>query len=166
MAAAFAASTPGFPTGALAPRAATLGAVAAADARLYDEQTEKKLQEDHGPFFRRGIEALRGQWHPQDVLRQADLLDATRLCGKQTRTTFAVAVLDMSGNVVDVDVKNPSGCPQLDDEAVRAFRRVAQFPHPPQGLFVNPDGTPSKTTRYPVRFIVTFDGRLRIDWPS
>lgn len=155
---------PKIPSGVLAPSFATLDRVAAADERLHDEETETRLQADHGPFFRRGIEALRGQWHPDEVLRSADGRDPTRLCGKQTRTTFAVAVIDRDGNVVDIDVKNPSGCAQLDEEAIAAFQRVAQFPNPPAGLFVAADGTPKKTARYPVRFIVSFDGRLRLDW--
>jgi TonB family protein len=161
---ALAATSPKLASGVLAPSVANLAQIAASDARLYDEQTEKKLQENHGPFFRRGIEALRGQWHPSDVLRKTDLLDPTKMCGSTTRTTYAVAVIDRSGNVIDVDVKNPSGCPALDDEAVAAFRRVAQFPNPPAGLFVKPDGSPAKTARYPVRFIVSFNGQLQLDW--
>jgi hypothetical protein len=61
-------------------------------------------------------------------------------------------------------VKRESGCPALDDEAVAAFKRVARFPHPPTGIFFLPDGTPTDTARYPVRFIVTFDGGLQLDW--
>jgi TonB family protein len=155
---------PPAPTGVLAPSFDTLERVAANDARLHDEQNERRLQEDYGTFFRRGIEALRSQWHPDDVLAVADRRDPTKLCGKQNRTTWAVAVIDRKGNVVDVDMKKPSGCPQLDEEAIAAFLRVAQFPNPPSGLFVNPDMTPAKTARYPVRFIVTFDGSVRLEW--
>mgnify|MGYP006194647243 CR=1 FL=1 len=72
--------------------------------------------------------------------------------------------LKEEGHVVDVDLKVPSGCPGLDEEAIAAFKRVAHFPHPPAGIFVAPDGSPRKTARYPVRFIVTFDGGLRLDW--
>lgn len=151
------------PTGELAPSAAGLEQVALGDARLHDEETERRLMEDHGPFFRRGLEALRGRWHPEVVLRETER-DPTRRCGHEKRTTYAVAILDKDGDVVDVDLKAPSGCPDLDEEAIAAFLRVARFPHPPAGIFVAPDGTPTETARYPVRFIVTFDGRLHIDW--
>lgn len=158
-----AATAPQVPTGILAPSFQTLDRVAANDARLHDEENEARIQADYGPFFRRGIEALRARWHPDEVLHSNKLAD-TRRCARQTRITFAVAVIDRDGNILDVELKNPSGCPELDDEAVDAFRRVAQFPHPPGGLFVLPDGTPASTARYPVRFIVTFDGGLRLDW--
>jgi TonB family protein len=151
------------PSGPLAPSLAGLERVALSDVRMRDEETERRMQEDFGPFLRRGIEALRGNWHPAEVLRATERVPSRR-CGVQTRTTFAVAVLDRDGNVIDVDLKAPSGCPDLDDEAVRAFKRVAQFPHPPGGMFVAPDGSPMATARYPVRFIVTFDGGLRLDW--
>ncbi len=156
-------TAPKVPTGVLAPSFSTLNRVAQNDARLHDEETEARLQTDHGPFFRRGIEALRSNWHPDEVLRSAGR-DPTKLCGKQTRTTYAVAVIDRAGNVVDIEVKKPSGCTPLDEEAVGAFLRVAQFPNPPAGLFVDNEGEPTKTARYPVRFIVSFDGRLQLDW--
>ncbi|MDP2341016.1 MAG: energy transducer TonB [Deltaproteobacteria bacterium] len=161
--ASLATSAPKAPSGVLAPSFRTLQRVADNDAKLHDEENEQRLVADFGPFFRRGIEALRGRWHPEEVLRE-DAQRDTRRCAKQMRTTWAVAVIDKAGNVVDVDLKRGSGCPQLDVEAIEAFRRVAQFPHPPEGLFVLPDGTPSETARYPVRFIVTFDGGLRLDW--
>jgi hypothetical protein len=30
------------------------------DPRMHDDDNERRLQENHGPFFRRGIEALLG----------------------------------------------------------------------------------------------------------
>lgn len=157
-------TTPRAPTGVLAPSFASLSRVADNDPRMHDDENERRLQEDHGPFFRRGIEALRRTWHPDDALRTLDRGDPTRLCGRKTRTTKAVAIIDTNGTVVDVEVLGESGCAVLDTEAVAAFKRVAQFPHPPKGIFVNPDGTPALTARYPVRFIVSFDGGLRLDW--
>jgi hypothetical protein len=41
---------------------------------------------------------------------------------------------------------------------------VARFPHPPPGIFFGPDGSELETARYPVRFIVTFDGLVHLDW--
>ena len=149
--------------GPLMPTFATLDRVAAADPRMHDEETEQRMMADDGTFFRRGLEALRGNWHPEDVLN-AKGRAAARRCGRQMRTTYAVAVIDKLGNVIDVDLKTPSGCTDLDEEAIAAFIRVAQFPHPPAGIFVGPDGTPRETARYPVRFIVTFDGALHLDW--
>jgi TonB family protein len=155
--------TPPMPSGELLPSLGTLGRVAFADPKLHDEETEQRLQRDHGAFFRRGLEALRSQWHPDEVLRHTEH-DPARRCGRRDRTTFAVAVIDKKGNVVDVDLKNPSGCPDLDAEAVAAFMRVAVFPYPPPEIFIGPDDTPLDTARYPVRFIVTFDGGLQLDW--
>jgi TonB family protein len=151
------------PTGDLLPTDDVLERVAAADPRLHDEENERRLMEDFGPFFRRGLEALRGNWHPDEVLRVTER-DPQRRCGRKNRTTFAIAVLDREGNVVDVELKNPSGCSDLDEEAVAAFKRVAKFPYPPAGIFIGPDGSELATARYPVRFIVTFDGGLRLDW--
>ncbi|MBM4282205.1 MAG: energy transducer TonB [Deltaproteobacteria bacterium] len=147
----------------LPPSFKTLDRVVAADARLHDDKNEERLVFDYGPFFRRGLEALRATWHPDDVLR-ADRDDEVRRCARETRTTLAVAVIDRAGNVVDVELKRPSGCAGLDGEALAAFRRVARFPHPPPGLFVDGVGAPSDTARLPVRFIVSFDGSVQLDW--
>jgi outer membrane biosynthesis protein TonB len=158
-------TAPKMPSGVLAPSLAQLDRVVMSDASLHDEQTERRLMQDHGQFFRRGLEALRSNWHPDVVLRETERSrDPTRKCGQRDRTTFAVAILDKQGRVVDVDLKSDSGCADLDQEAVSAFLRVAHFPHPPAGIFVAPDGSPTETARYPVRFIVTFDGGLRLDW--
>lgn len=150
-------------TGVLAPSPSALQRVAANDPRMHDEETERRLMVDHGPFFRRGIDALRGHWHPNEVIQRANR-DPARRCGERTRTTFAVAVLDKKGNVVDVDLKDTSGCVALDDEAIAAFKRVAQFPQPPLDLFKAPDGTPLETARFPVHFILSFDGQLHLRW--
>ncbi len=155
------APTPRAPTGPLAPSFRTLDQVALSDAKLFDEQTEKRIAANYGPFLRRGIDALRGNWHPERVL---DVADTRRACGHQNRTTFATAVMNKSGRVIDVELKNPSGCPQLDEEAIAAFLRVGEFPHPPAGMFIAPDGTTRETARFPVRFIVTFDGGISLDW--
>jgi TonB family protein len=148
---------PRMPTGMLAPSFSALDHVAAADPRLHDDEAEARLAQDFGPFFRRGLEQLRANWHPDDVLdRQKERRE--RNCGHVNRTTMAVAVLDHDGNVTDVELKNPSGCEDLDDEAIAAFKRIAKFPHPPSGIFTDPDGTTRATARFPVHFIVTFDG--------
>ncbi len=158
-------AAPKMPSGVLAPSLAQLDRVVMSDASLHDEQTERRLMQDHGQFFRRGLEALRSNWHPDVVLRETERSrDSTRRCGQRDRTTYAVAILDKKGRVVDVDLKSDSGCADLDQEAVSAFLRVASFPHPPAGIFVAPDGTPTETARYPVRFIVTFNGGIRLDW--
>jgi outer membrane biosynthesis protein TonB len=151
------------PTGTLAPTFNQLQSVAANDPRMHDEETERRLMVDHGAFFRRGVESLRRAWHPLEAVRRANR-DPTRRCGWRTRTTFAVAVLDKTGRVVDVDLKDASGCADLDDEAVAAFKRVTRFPSPPLDLFKAPDGTPLETARFPVRFIVAFDGSVRLQW--
>jgi TonB family protein len=154
---------PRAPEGVLPPSFSTLDRVVAADARLHDDQNERRLVEDFGPFFRRGLEALRATWHPDDVLRR-DRDDEVRRCARETRTTHGVAVIDRDGDVIDVELKRPSGCPMLDTEALAAFRRVGRFLHPPAGLFVDGVGEPTTTARLPVRFIVSFDGSVQLDW--
>ena len=149
------------PTGVLKPSFRTLQTVANNDMRLHDDEAEAEIAENFGPFFRRGIEALRRTWHPEDPLMDPDV---RRRCQTTLRTTQAVATLDRSGKILDVEVKRGSGCPELDAEAVKAWRLVAELPHPPKGLFVLPDGTPSETARMPVRFIVSFDGGLRLTY--
>ena len=149
------------PTGVLAPSFRTLQAVANNDMRLHDDEREAEIAENFGPFFRRGIEALRRTWHPEDALLDPEV---RKRCQTTLRTTQAVATLDRDGTIVDVEVKRGSGCPELDAEAVKAWRLVAQLPHPPKGLFVLPDGTPTDTARMPVRFIVSFDGGLRLTY--
>jgi TonB family protein len=149
--------------GGRAPSTSTLAQVATADARLHDDENEQRLIVDYGPFFRRGLEALRATWHPDDVLRR-DRSDEVRRCAQQTRETLGIAVINRDGDVVDVQLSRASGCPPLDGEALAAFRRVARFPHPPAGLFVDGVGAPSSTARLPVRFIVSFDGSVRLDW--
>jgi outer membrane biosynthesis protein TonB len=158
--AASAPKRPRVPT-ALAPSAGTLGKVAASDPRLHDEATEQRLQTDFGPFFRRTIEQLRAAWRPDDVIARADFRTT---CGHEPRTTYAVAIIDKRGRIVDVDLRRSSGCASLDEEAVATFLRVGEFPYPPSQMFVTPDGAPADTARYPVRFIVTFDGRRQIEW--
>lgn len=157
-------TTPQAPTGVLAPSFSNLASVANNDSRLHDDENEARLQENFGPFFRRGIEALRSQWHPDDALRMANPEDPTRLCGRSLRTTRAIAIINKAGKVIDVELKESSGCLALDNEAVSAFKRVGNFPHPPSGLFVLPDGSPAETARMPVRFIVSFNGGFRLDW--
>lgn len=149
------------PTGVLAPSFRTLQTVANNDPRMHDDTAEARIAENYGPFFRRGIEALRRTWHPEDPLLSPEV---RQRCQTTLRTTQAVATLDREGNIVDVEVKRSSGCPELDAEAVNAWRKVGQLPHPPRGLFVLPDGTPTDTARMPVRFIVSFDGGLRLDY--
>jgi TonB family protein len=154
---------PRSPDAVLPPSFATLDRVAAADARLHDDKNEERLVVDYGPFFRRGLEALRATWHPDEVLQRQQRDEVLR-CARELRTTLAVAVIDREGDVIDVELKRPSGCPMLDAEALAAFRRVARFPHPPDGLFVDGVGAPADTARLPVRFIVSFDGTVRLDW--
>src|SRR5688572_32621312 len=64
-------------TGALAPSFNTLERVAMSDPRLHDEQTERRMMEDFGPFFRRGLEALRGnrsEEHTSELQSQSNLV--------------------------------------------------------------------------------------------
>jgi TonB family protein len=155
---------PPVPTGVLTQSVASLAQVVNNDPRLHDDENERRLQEDHGPFIRRSVEALRRSWFPEDALRTLDRGDPTRLCGRKTRTTKAVAIIDTAGTVLDVEIVEESGCAALDTEAVAAIKRVAQFPYPPRVGFVNPDGTPALTARFPMRFTFGFDGGLRLDW--
>ena len=49
--------------------------------------------------------------------------------------TVVQVTLDRSGNVLDVNVAEPSGAYVLDDEAVRAFKQAGPFANPPMQLF-------------------------------
>jgi hypothetical protein len=156
--------SPARPAGdVLPPSFAALDRVAGADARLHDDKNEERLIVDYGPFFRRGLEALRARWHPDEVLGRGPR-DEVQRCAREPRTTLGIAVIDRDGDVVDVELKASSGCPPLDTEALAAFRRVGRFDYPPAGLFVDGNGEPTPRARLPVRFIVTFDGRVELDW--
>lgn len=87
----------------------------------------------HATFFNRISDAIRREWQGGEVLSSND--PAGRVYGFEDRMTVVQVTLDRSGNVLDVNVAEPSGAWVLDDEAVRAFKQAGPFGNPPVQLF-------------------------------
>jgi TonB family protein len=87
----------------------------------------------HATFFNRIADAIRREWQGGQVLAKDD--PAGHVYGFEDRMTVLQVTLDRGGNVVDVNVAEPSGAVVLDDEAVRAFKEAGPFANPPSQLF-------------------------------
>lgn len=87
----------------------------------------------HATFFNRIADAIRREWQGGEVLTSND--PAGHVYGFEDRMTVLQVTLDKGGNVVDVNVAEPSGAMVLDDEAVRAFKEAGPFSNPPAQLF-------------------------------
>lgn len=68
----------------------------------------------------------------------SNLPNSVRLSRPEYTTTVR-AVLDGSGALESVEIKQASGSPELDDAVERAFRVAGPYPNPPAGL-ISPDG--------------------------
>lgn len=91
----------------------------------------------HAAYFNRIKETVARIWSPILQMRRYD--PAGALIGRSERTTLVEITLDLSGAVIAAEVKSPSGIFYLDDEAVHAFKKAAQFPNPPKALFAEKD---------------------------
>lgn len=60
-----------------------------------------------------------------------------RLASSDQFTTGLVITMNEAGEIIKVQVKNPSGVQELDDAAVESFNQAGPFPNPPKGLLVN-----------------------------
>lgn len=87
----------------------------------------------HATFFNRIADAIRREWQGGEVLSSND--PGGNVYGFEDRMTVVQVTLDRSGNVLDVNVAEPSGAYVLDDEAVRAFKEAGPFANPPVALF-------------------------------
>jgi protein TonB len=91
----------------------------------------------HAAYFNRIKETVARIWSPILQIRRYD--PAGALIGKSERTTLVEITLDLSGAVINAQLKSPSGVFYLDDEAIQAFKKAAQFPNPPKALFAEKD---------------------------
>lgn len=103
-------------------------------------------------FFNRVKQAVRDEWHPDEILGRHD--PSGRIYGTQDRTTMLKVQLRPDGRIEDVKVVRRSGVDSLDDEAMSAFRRAQPFANPPAAL-VTADGF----IRFNFGFIVNLTGR-------
>lgn len=124
----------------LTPTPRELAKLAGAPANDYlpevEVDAETKLNAwrwKHATFFNRIADAIRREWQGGEVLSSND--PAGRVYGFEDRMTVVQVTLDRSGNVVDINVAEPSGAWVLDDEAVRAFKNAGPFANPPVQLF-------------------------------
>ena len=91
----------------------------------------------HATFFNRVADKIRREWQGGTVLSRDDPQGS--VYGFEDRMTIVQVTLDHGGNVLDINVEEPSGALVLDDEAVRAFKSAGPFPNPPPQLFKGAD---------------------------
>lgn len=103
-------------------------------------------------FFNRIKQAVRDEWHPDEILGRHD--PSGRIYGTQDRVTTLKVRLRADGRIEDLQVARRSGVEFLDDEAQSAFRRAQPFANPPSGL-ADADGF----IRFNFGFIVNLSGR-------
>jgi outer membrane biosynthesis protein TonB len=83
-------------------------------------------------FFQRVRDAVKKQWHPNEVYSRRD--PYWTIYQRQNRLTVLRVSLDKEGNVEALARVRRSGLDFLDEEAVRAFSSAGPFVNPPRGL--------------------------------
>lgn len=106
----------------------------------------------YAAFFNRIKQAVRDEWHPDEILGRHD--PSGRIYGTQDRVTTLKVRLRADGRIEELQVARRSGVEFLDDEAQSAFRRAQPFANPPAGL-ADADGF----IRFNFGFIVNLSGR-------
>ena len=106
----------------------------------------------YAAFFNRIKQAVRDEWHPDEILGRHD--PSGRIYGTQDRVTTLKVRLRADGRIEDLQVARRSGVDFLDEEAQSAFRRAQPFANPPAGL-ADADGF----IRFNFGFIVNLSGR-------
>jgi protein TonB len=86
----------------------------------------------HASFFNRLKRSVAQNWEPASVWRRRD--PNGQVYGFKTRVTEVRVSLNAKGELAKIVVTQPSGVPELDDEAVRAFHAAAPFVNPPKEL--------------------------------
>lgn len=76
-------------------------------------------------------EKLREQWRAKEVYQRVD--PRGRLGGSMFSTILDVRIR-ADGSLEQVAVRTSSGVPELDTEALEAFKRAQPLPHPPAGV--------------------------------
>jgi TonB family protein len=102
------------------------------DVENGDETALNSRRWVYASFFNRLKRQVAQNWDPQTVWRRSDP-DGSHY-GFKTRVTEVRVSLSAKGDLSKIVVVNPSGSPELDEEALRAFRAAAPFPNPPEGL--------------------------------
>lgn len=95
-------------------------------------------------------------WHPAELWQRLD--PSGSVYGRTTRVTELGVTLSSEGALLDLVVLHPSGVPDLDAEALRAFRAAAPFgpPRPPL-----PDGAAVRDGQMTFSFSLTFEAQAR-----
>lgn len=109
----------------------------------------------YGSFFNRMRDRLYEHWRARQVVDRVDPDGSTYGAGR--RTTVLKVRIDDDGKIVKIVIAQPSGFPELDEEAVRTMKAAAPFPNPPSGL-ADEDGY----IDFPFGFIVDRQGAPRI----
>ncbi|HTL32326.1 MAG TPA: TonB family protein [Kofleriaceae bacterium] len=91
----------------------------------------------HASFFNRLKRQVAQNWDPAAVWRRND--PNGQVYGFKTRVTEVRVALSLKGDLTKIVVTGPSGVPELDEEAMRAFHAAGPFPNPPKEL-ANGDG--------------------------
>ena len=60
-----------------------------------------------------------------------------RLPASENLITSLVIILDDRGQIVEINVKTPSGINEFDEAAIESFGKAGPFPNPPQGMIEN-----------------------------
>ena len=102
------------------------------DVENGDETALNSRRWVYASFFNRLKRQVAQNWDPQTVWRRSDP-DGSHY-GFKTRVTEVRVSLSAKGDLSKIVVVNPSGSPELDEEALRAFRAASPFPNPPGGL--------------------------------
>ena len=112
----------------------------------------------HSTFFNRIQQAVNRQWRGLEAYNRHD--PTREVYGTQERITWLRVTIDRSGNVVELNVVEPSGADFLDDEAVRTMKVAGPFPNPPEALFGD-----SSTFTFGYGFVIHHSVRhLDFDW--
>jgi protein TonB len=102
------------------------------DVAAGDETALNAKRWIHATFFNRLKRQVAQNWDPASVWRRKDPTGA--VYGFKTRVTEVRVSLTANGQLAKIVVTSPSGVPELDDEAVRAFKQAAPFVNTPKEL--------------------------------
>ncbi len=86
-------------------------------------------------YYSRMKKKLKHYWEPKvKVKMRKAFSQGRRIAGVSDRITRLVIVLNRSGELTKVQVKNSSGFRELDEAGMESFREASPFPNPPKGL--------------------------------
>ena len=88
--------------------------------------------EDRTGFMAQLRHQVSASWDPNSVWRRVD--PKGTVYGPHSRVTQLRISLSPRGELAKIVVVAPSGAAELDDEAIRAFRKAAPFTRPPDSM--------------------------------